>query len=314
MPSDGTQRILADIEASWADLRAEFTARGVAGLDEPTVAGWTAKEMASHVAFWAEAVEGFVTGMWRKQDLPQGWAFGSGYTPGDGPWPHFEVHNAREAAWARDRSAEVVLERLDEAHRRLVGFVETVTDNEAASNPQYWADVTGHLREHLDELRGIQQKKLDPPGLLARVDESWAPFKAAVDALPPAALERETVAGWTAKELLSHIAFWDEAAVGAIVGMMRRQPMPPGWGFGSGYAPEPGGQWPTADVHNAREAEWARSQPTSAVLARLERAHTGLVEVLSTVTQPEIDSGGGYHSRLGHHYREHRHELEGLRG
>lgn len=312
MPSAESQRILMEIESAWTDFRAEVAALGEAGLDQPTVAGWTAKEMAAHVAFWAEAVEGFVTGMWRKQELPLGWTFGSGYTPGDGPWPHFQVHNAREAAWARERGARAALERLDEAHGRLTRFVETVTEEEAASNPQYWADVAGHLREHLDELRGMPQQKLDPGRMLASVEESWRPFKSAVDALSPADLDRQTVAGWTGKELLGHIAFWDEAAVGAIIGMLRRQPMPPGWGFGSGYVPDVS-QWPTADVHNAREAAWARNQSVSAVLTRLERAHAGLIEVLGTVTQEEIDRDDSYFSRLGNHYREHRHEVEGLR-
>jgi hypothetical protein len=267
--------------------------------------------MASHVAFWAEAVEGFVVSVWRQQALPAGWMFGSGYLPGDEPWPHFQVHNAREAAWAREQSATAVLERLDEAHRRLVRFLGTVTDEEIARDPQYWRDVLGHFREHLDELRGKEQHRPTPDSLIEAVNETWRPFHAAVDRLAPDELERKTSSGWSAKELLSHIAFWDEAAVGAIIGMIRRQPMPPGWGFGSGYVPGPG-PWPTADVHNAREAEWARGQPAGAVLSRLERSHAGLLEVLRTVTPAEIERDPGYFAHRGHHYVEHLAELKSL--
>jgi hypothetical protein len=311
MATADAERIPAEVEAAWADLNAEVVARGEAGLEAPTVAGWSAKEMLAHAAFWAEAVEGFVTGMWRGQNLPAGWTFGSGWMPGEGSWPHYQEHNDREAAWGRAHTAREVLARLEEARRRLLGFVATVTAEEAQRDPQYWAEVSGHLREHAAELRGEEKRTLTRDGLLARVEATWQPFKAATDALGPAGISLATSAGWTAQELLAHAAFWDEAAVGAIVGMMRRLPMPPGWRFGSGYVPEPG-DWPRADVHNAREAAWARGQPAEAVLARLETAHRGLVEVLETVTEDELAKDGDYYARLGGHYREHLPELLAL--
>ena len=110
MPTSEAETILADVESAWAPLQAEVDALGEARLEEPTVAGWTAKELLSHVAFWAEAVEGFVTSAWRNRPLPEGWTFGSGYVPAsDGSWPHFQVHNDREAAWARERTHWVLV-------------------------------------------------------------------------------------------------------------------------------------------------------------------------------------------------------------
>src|SRR6187401_2524218 len=230
------QQIIADIESAWAELQAEVDALGEDGIERATIAGWTAKEMLSHMAFWAESVEGFVTTAWRGQPLPEGWIFGSGYTPSvDGSWPHFQQHNDREAAWGRGHTGGEVLQRLAAAHGRLVRFVEAITPEEAARDPQYWSDVSGHLREHLAELRGAEKPKLTREEMLAKVEGNWQPFQAAAVQLGPAGLDRTTSAGWTAKELLAHAAFWDEAAVGAIIGMMRRQPMPPGWVFGSGY-------------------------------------------------------------------------------
>jgi hypothetical protein len=314
MPTPEAETILADVESAWAPLQAEVHALGEARLDEPTVAGWTAKELLSHVAFWAEAVEGFVTSAWRNRPLPEGWAFGSGYVPAsDGSWPHYQVHNDREAAWARGRTPREVLGRLSASHERLTRFLATVTAEEAARDSQYWSDVAGHLREHTDELRGVEQEKLTRESLLARVDEHWQPFRAAVEEMGPAGLQRETRAGWTVKEMVATVAFWDEAAVGAIIGMMRRQPMPPGWGFGSGYVPQTGAEWPRADVHNAREAAWARDRSADVVLARLDAAHAELVKVLETVTEEELVRDGDYYSRLGQHYREHLGELQGAR-
>ena len=153
MPSPQARNILAEIEAVWAELDREVTAWRERGLDGSTAAGWSAKEMLGHLAFWAEAVEGFVVSVWRQQPLPGGWAFGSGYIPGDGPWPPFQEHNAREAAWAGGQADEAVVARLAAAHERLVAFIGTVTGEEADRDPQYWRDVAGHLGEHLQELR-----------------------------------------------------------------------------------------------------------------------------------------------------------------
>jgi hypothetical protein len=155
MAAAEVQQILADVEAAWANLDEEVARWGEGRLANPTIAGWTGKELLSHIAFWAEAVEGFVVSAWRQQPLPPGWSFGSGYMPSaDGDWPHFQVHNDREAAWAREQSTSAVLQRLNESHRRLVGFIRTVTVEEALRDSQYWSDVAGHLREHTAELRG----------------------------------------------------------------------------------------------------------------------------------------------------------------
>lgn len=47
--------------------------------------------------------------------------------------------------------------------------------------------------------------------------------------------------------------------------------------------------WPASDVHNAREAEWASGKPSAEVLARFERAHRQLVEVVGSLSEEEAD-------------------------
>src|SRR5687767_4903244 len=95
------------LEEAGIRFRKEIDRIGPEGLDRPTPAGWSAKEMLGHMGFWAEATEAVVEGMFRGKQLPEGWAFGSGYMHGeeDGPWPVSDVHNAREAEWARARPA-----------------------------------------------------------------------------------------------------------------------------------------------------------------------------------------------------------------
>jgi hypothetical protein len=50
-------------------------------------------------------------------------------------------------------------------------------------------------------------------GLVAELGDAWAPFADSVAALADEDWDRRTAAGWTVKEMLAHVAFWDEAAV-----------------------------------------------------------------------------------------------------
>ncbi len=148
----GSARLLADLEPAWQPLKEAVAAIGVEGLDRETSSGWTVKELIAHLAFWDEAVEGFVTTVLRQEPLAEGFEFGSGYEPG-AEWPSADVHNAREAAWAREQSAADVLARWERAHDRLVRFLETVTDEEATEHADYFrSHIPDHFNEHLDEL------------------------------------------------------------------------------------------------------------------------------------------------------------------
>jgi hypothetical protein len=144
----------------------------------------------------------------------------------------------------------------------------------------------------------------------ARVDAAWFPFWAAVAALGHA-LEEPTPGAWPAKEMLAHIAFWDEAVIPVVVRMFRGEELPAGWAFGSGDLGLPEGTWPEADVHNAREATWARGRSSADVIERCDRAHAQLVALLATVTDDEVASHLDYFSDLGNHYVEHLQELRG---
>jgi hypothetical protein len=153
MTSDSARRIHNDIEASWRpfrDLAEQLRAR----LEDKTQAGWAAKEMLGTIAFWDEAAFGWITIGIRQGQLPAGWVFGSGFAPVD-DWPAADVHNAREAAWARDKSTDEVLARCDSAHAALLEIIDTVNDEEAAANPNYFPQLGGHYRDHMPELEAL---------------------------------------------------------------------------------------------------------------------------------------------------------------
>jgi hypothetical protein len=143
--------IRARVDAAWRPFRSAMAAMGE-GLDQPRPGGWTAKEMLAHVAFWDEAVVPVVVTMFRGEALPSGWAFGSGDLGLGGGWPEADVHNAREAAWARGRPAAEVVARCDRAHAQLVALLETLTDDEVAAHLGYFSDLGRHYEEHLADL------------------------------------------------------------------------------------------------------------------------------------------------------------------
>ena len=148
--------IQAQVDAAWAPFRAAAAAIVAMGdaLDKPIPSGWTGKEMLAHVAFWDEAVVPVVVTMFRGEELPANWAFGSGDLGlGDGTWPEADVHNAREATWARGRSSAEVMGRCDRAHGQLVALLATVTDDEVVRHLDYFSGLGSHYVEHLPELQ-----------------------------------------------------------------------------------------------------------------------------------------------------------------
>lgn len=158
MTADTDNDFMTETETAWRRWRVAADRLGSNGLERQTPAGWTAKEMVGHVAFWEEAIEPVITAMFRGEQLPDGWRFGSGYTPEEATeWPRSDVHNAREAAWARGQSAAEVLARLDRAHARALEIAATFTDDERG-NPRfrdYFAEKAGHYDEHLAELNAL---------------------------------------------------------------------------------------------------------------------------------------------------------------
>jgi hypothetical protein len=157
--AEKARRIIELVEASHRPLQEAALRLGLERLEETTRAGWSAKEMLAHVAFWEEAPIGFVTTAIRGQDLSDApdapWRFGSGYVP-EGDWPRADVHNRREAEWARSQTPASVMARWERAHANLVAFLATVTDEEAEKHAAYFFDeIPRHYTVHLPELETL---------------------------------------------------------------------------------------------------------------------------------------------------------------
>ena len=149
------------------------------------------------------------------------------------------------------------------------------------------------------------------------VEEGWSAFRAAVADLALDQLEHVTPAGWTVKEMLAHIAFWEETVKPVFVGWFRGEPDDSfeDWYGGENLGLTRDDPWPVSDVHNAREAAWARGQPGAEVLARLDRAHRQLVDVVGTLSEDEANNER-YTEKIAdatwRHYAQHLAELQAV--
>jgi hypothetical protein len=126
------------------------------------------------------------------------------------------------------------------------------------------------------------------------LDAGWQRLQRVIERLcsgqqGPAGLDRPIGTGWTVKEMLAHLAFWDETSLPVIENIYRGKPeIPPAaWYGGDDLELAPNDPWPDPDTHNAREARWARNHTTAEVLARLQRAREQLKTILATVTDEE---------------------------
>src|SRR6186997_488718 len=124
---------------------------------------------------------------------------------------------------------------------------------------------------------------------LAVLDAGWERLTGVVDRLGAIGLERPLTPSWTVKEMLAHLAFWEETSLPVIQTMFRGGPelSVEQWYGGDDLELAPDSPWPNADTHNAREARWARSRTAAEVLDRLKRARQKLKSVIATVTDEE---------------------------
>src|SRR5689334_14466444 len=133
MTSTWAHEQLATLQAGWERLLAVVQRLGPEGLEQPLTDRWTIKEMLAHLAFWEETSVPVIQTIFRGgAEVPVAQWYGGDdleLAP-DAPWPDADTHNAREARWARGRSSAEVLARLKKARQKLIGVIETVTDEE----------------------------------------------------------------------------------------------------------------------------------------------------------------------------------------
>ena len=138
--------------------------------------------------------------------------------------------------------------------------------------------------------------------LLSRIDQKWQQFVEAYQGLAEQyVLEPGVVGEWSVKDLMSHIATWEEEAVAAL-GLFMQGGRPPR------YA-----SYGVIDAFNARK--WQEHRALSPVRAwqRFHENHHRLIVLLATVPEDHYATETRFRRRLRldtyGHYSEHRRQI-----
>ena len=249
------------VNAGWINFRLALMSLGAAGLDATTSTGWTFKALAQHVAGWEDLAAKRLARLREAGEFAD-----SGVTT--------DTFNAEMAERAGARSGADVLADLDAAHTRLVAEVEKLTPEQIRAHDGWAIAVTagnsyGHYGEHHTELFAAVPKRRSQ--LLERMREGWRPFRRAVSRIGLRPLGDKTAAGWTAKALLSHLAFWLEALQDALPERLagRRGPIR------------------NVQAENDRETAAADARPAPQVVKRLDDAYQKVVDTVSALPPDE---------------------------
>ncbi|MEM9295286.1 MAG: DinB family protein [Planctomycetota bacterium] len=130
---------------------------------------------------------------------------------------------------------------------------------------------------------------------IARLDDHRTRLERRLDELGPDDWDRPIRDGWTPKQMLAHLAFWEETTLPVVETIFRGGPELPADRWYGGDDLGPTDPWPDADTHNAREAAWATDQPVAVVIDRWRKAREQLRQLVATVTDDESRGDIGAH-------------------
>jgi hypothetical protein len=136
--------------------------------------------------------------------------------------------------------------------------------------------------------------------LVEQMENGWRELRAAVRHIGRTGLTQATSTGWTYKDLLAHVAAWEEEAARRLRIVTAGGEVPD---FGSDAA---------VNAFNARAVEERRLVGPEAIVDELEAAHRQLVKIVrdlpdALVAQDRVQRWIGANT-FGH-YAEHRDEL-----
>ncbi len=139
-------------------------------------------------------------------------------------------------------------------------------------------------------------------GLLAENDRARADLLAALDALPAARLTERWYGEWSLRDIVAHLAVWQEGCAVALESLARGEPpsIP-------GYDPAAGGEaFNQARAAEHRDDSW---EDVMALLGAARTRHDAAVRALAAAVEPERYQEGRTAYRLaampGDHDRGH---------
>ena len=113
------QQLLKRLETAWTALKESYTGLSNAQLLEPGVMGdWSVKEILAHVTIWEEEALKYLPLIINGEKPPRYVQYGG-----------LDAFNAQMIEQKRGLALSEVLSQLDETHRRLISYIQSVPED-----------------------------------------------------------------------------------------------------------------------------------------------------------------------------------------
>lgn len=141
------QQLLKRLDEAWTTFKESYAGLPDSRLTEPGVTGdWSVKDILAHTTTWEEEALKYLPLIIEGGSPPPYARFGG-----------IDAFNARMTEQKRGLSLSDVLRQLDETHRRLINFIESVPEEQITSETRFRRrlrlDTYSHYLKHAEAIR-----------------------------------------------------------------------------------------------------------------------------------------------------------------
>jgi hypothetical protein len=148
------QRLLKQLDKAWVAIKESYTGLSDSQLTEPGVTGhWSVKDILAHVTTWEEEALQYLPLIIEGGKPPR-------YSLQYGG---IDAFNARMTEQKRGLSVSDVLRQLDETHRRLIDYVQSVPEEQFTRETRFRRrlrlDTYSHYPKHAKAIRQWREQR-----------------------------------------------------------------------------------------------------------------------------------------------------------
>lgn len=279
--------LVEQVRAQYAALDAATAPILPAQMAVPGVnRAWSVKDTVAHLTFWHENLLARLSGVATNLRVSASTEID------DDTW------NLRCFTANRDRALDDIMADLWRTQQAIVDEIdalpETMLFSEGEHGGALWkavnGTVLGHYPEHIAQIEGWRTQHLAAPTMksdvLYRIADSYTALAATIDAMPPRALTLPTLhGGWSAKDELAHVTFW-EARLLAIMRAALAGEEPP--------HPSLVGNAEKIDTMNADIFTASRQRGLDTVLAEMAETHAAFVRAVEQLADDALFDAGHF--------------------
>jgi hypothetical protein len=149
------QQLLKRLETAWTALKESYTGLSDAQLLEPGVMGdWSVKEILAHVTTWEEEALKYLPFIINGEKPPRYVQYGG-----------LDAFNAQMAEQKRSLALAEVLSQLEETHRRLISYLQSVPEEHFIGETRFRhrlrLDTYSHYPLHARAIQEWRERRVE---------------------------------------------------------------------------------------------------------------------------------------------------------